>query len=60
VRSVAYLGFNVVHSDIDVVWFRDPYSYFMTKHTEPGESINQLNLMGQRGCVFVCINVQSP
>lgn len=25
-----------MHSDIDVVWFRDPLSYFMQRFTVPG------------------------
>ncbi|KAJ9506941.1 hypothetical protein QJQ45_016531 [Haematococcus lacustris] len=35
VRSVNRLGFNVVHSDIDVVWFRDPLDFFTQQHTVP-------------------------
>jgi len=35
VRLVNQLGFHVMHSDIDVTWFRDPMPYFLEKYTEP-------------------------
>lgn len=28
VRAVYELGFNVIHADADVTWFRDPLDYF--------------------------------
>ncbi|GLC65037.1 hypothetical protein PLESTF_000239600 [Pleodorina starrii] len=29
VSRIVHWGFNVIHSDVDVVWFRDPLPYFL-------------------------------
>ena len=29
VEKIVDWGFNVMHSDVDVVWFRDPLPYFL-------------------------------
>lgn len=34
VRRIVHLGFNVVHSDVDVVWFRDP-GHYLSKQVRP-------------------------
>ncbi|KAG1665398.1 hypothetical protein FOA52_015808 [Chlamydomonas sp. UWO 241] len=34
VRHVHQMGFHVLSSDLDVVWFRDPLSYFTEQYTE--------------------------
>lgn len=54
VRSVAHLGFHVVHSDIDVVWLRDPLPYFMEKYTLPGRVPAGCTIMNQpRACALL-------
>eukprot|EP00198_Chlamydomonas_reinhardtii_P003196 XP_001692532.1 predicted protein [Chlamydomonas reinhardtii] len=35
VRHVHQLGFNVINSDLDVVWRRDPLHHFLVKYPEP-------------------------
>ncbi|GAX81831.1 hypothetical protein CEUSTIGMA_g9259.t1 [Chlamydomonas eustigma] len=35
VRHVHHMGYHVVQSDMDVVWFRDPLMYFNQKYTLP-------------------------
>ncbi|KXZ54677.1 hypothetical protein GPECTOR_4g743 [Gonium pectorale] len=35
VRHVHQLGFNVINSDIDVVWLRNPLHHFLVKYPEP-------------------------
>ncbi|KAG2492009.1 hypothetical protein HYH03_009739 [Edaphochlamys debaryana] len=35
VRHVHLLGFNVINSDIDVVWMRDPLQHFLVKYPLP-------------------------
>lgn len=35
VRHVHHLGFSVVNSDIDVIWMRNPLSYFLVKYPDP-------------------------
>jgi len=39
VQQIVSWGFNVIHSDVDVVWFRDPKPYFL------GESIAEADVI---------------
>lgn len=41
VRAVNHLNFHVVHSDIDVIWRRDPFPYFREKYTIPGGHVGR-------------------
>eukprot|EP00198_Chlamydomonas_reinhardtii_P011930 XP_001701267.1 predicted protein [Chlamydomonas reinhardtii] len=38
VSRIVHWGFNVIHSDVDVVWFRDPLAYFL------GPAVNNVDM----------------
>ncbi|PNW83849.1 hypothetical protein CHLRE_04g217949v5 [Chlamydomonas reinhardtii] len=38
VSRIVHWGFNVIHSDVDVVWFRDPLPYFL------GPAVNNVDM----------------
>ncbi|EFJ45068.1 hypothetical protein VOLCADRAFT_94533 [Volvox carteri f. nagariensis] len=39
VKAVYEMGFHVIHSDADVVWFRDPLQFFLSQLTGPAHII---------------------
>ncbi len=48
VEKIVDWGFNVMHSDVDVVWFRDPLPYFLGP---PCKDIDVAISTGERVCM---------
>ncbi|GIL50740.1 hypothetical protein Vafri_6891 [Volvox africanus] len=59
VRMVYELGFNIIHSDADVVWFRDPLPFFLSLLSGPAHiiiSVDALSTHNNKGEVDVEYN----
>ncbi|GLI60714.1 hypothetical protein VaNZ11_002807 [Volvox africanus] len=59
VRMVYELGFNIIHSDADVVWFRDPLPFFLSLLSGPAHiiiSVDALSTHNSKGEVDVEYN----
>ncbi|GIM04886.1 hypothetical protein Vretimale_9381 [Volvox reticuliferus] len=52
VRMAYELGFNIIHSDADVVWFRDPLPFFLSRLSGPAHimiSVDALSTHNNKG-----------
>ncbi|GIL65415.1 hypothetical protein Vafri_19165 [Volvox africanus] len=52
VSRMVHWGFNVIHSDVDVVWFRDPLPYFLgpaLNHVDMAVSSDLISTQNQPG-----------